>query len=479
MKHLKCRKNKSMRSKTYLFMILLLFLSFRGMGQELLTLERCRELAVQKSEDLRIAGKQVDQAEAEKAAVRTMRFPNFSASALGLWLDKDIEIEMLLPTKKPDPTTGELNPNLLIHPSTGMPVTGADGNPLFAMYAWLPLAIDLGGAYMAGVSVEQPLYTGGKITAGNKMADIGLDMANENLKLQRMNILDEADRAYWTFVSIKEKVVLAEMAVAMLDTLVSVAEDSYDVGIANRNDLLKARVEKNKATLELHKAKNGLELCRMNLCRVIGRKLDAPLETVDTHIDINTLSFAEEENISKRPEYQLMEKNILLQEENIKQTRADYLPFAGISAGYSHIGGIEFSGEDFDNTSLHVMASLKIPIFHWGEGKNKTKAAKIEREIRELQLKKNSQQMELEIHQARLSLQEAFKRIELAEEALKQAEENLRVSHDNYDVGMENISNLLVAQTRWQEAFSNLIEAKADFKRKETAYLKAIGQLGE
>jgi len=467
-----------MKFKIYLFLILLLASCFGGMGQELLSLEKCRELAVQKSVDLQIAGKQVDQAETEKAAVRTMRLPNLSASALGLWLNKNIEMEMLLPTKKPDVSTGELIPNTMIDPTTGMPVTGVDGNPVFNMYAWLPLTINLGGAYMAGVSLEQPLYTGGKITAGNKMADIGLGMANENLKLQKMNTLAEADRAYWTFVSVNEKVNLAEKAVAMLDTLVRVVEDSYEVGLASRNDLLKARVEYNNATLALHKAKNGLELSRMELCRVTGYAMDTPLETADTAIDISFLPVAEKENISKRPEYQLLAKNIALQEENIKRTRADYLPVAGISAGYNHIGGIEFSGEDFDNTSLHVMASVKIPIFHWGEGKKKTASAKIEKEIKELELEKNSQLLELEIQQTRLNLNAALKRIEIAEMALVQAEENLRVSNDNYELGMEDITSLLVAQTRWQEAFSEVIEARVAYKLKETAYLKATGQIG-
>ncbi len=467
-----------MKLKKILFIILLPASCFGGMGQELLSLEKCRELAVQKSEDLRIAGKQIDQAEAEKAAVRTMRYPNLSASALGLWLNKDIEMELLLPTKKPDVASGELIPNTMIDPTTGMPVTGADGNPIFNMYAWLPLTIHLGGAYMAGVSLEQPLYTGGKITAGNKMADIGLGMANENLKLQKMNTLAEADRAYWTFVSVHEKVVLAKKAVAMLDTLIRVVEDSYEVGLASRNDLLKARVEYNNATLALHKAKNGLELSRMELCRVTGYDMDTPLEAADTVIDLTFRPVAEKENISKRPEYQLLEKIIALQEENIKRTRADYLPVAGISAGYNHIGGIEFSGEDFDNTSLQVMASVKIPIFHWGEGKKKTTSAKIEKEIKELELKKNSQLLELEIHQARLNLNAAYKRIEIAEMALVQAEENLRVSNDNYEVGMEDIIGLLVAQTRWQETFNEVIEARGAYKIKETVYLKATGQLG-
>ena len=467
-----------MKSIDYIFILFLFFQFTHAGGQEKLTLERCRELALQQDQDLRIAGKQVDKAEAEKAALKTMRLPNLSASATGLWMDKDFEMEMYLPTKTPNLTTGELEPNVVVDPSTGQPVTGADGNPVFNMYAWLPLNISLSGAYMAGLSLEQPIYTGGKISAGNKMADIGIGMAHENLKLQEMNTIAEADKAYWTFVSVNEKVKLAERAVEMLDAIVGLVNDSYEVGMVNRNELLKAKVEYNKATLALHKARNGLALSRMDLCRVAGLGLATQIEAVDTIINIGLMPESGNEDITQRPEYRLMSKNIDMQDENIKLTQADYLPVAGVSAGYSRIGGIEFTGEEFSNTSLNVVASLKIPVFHWGEGKKKTASAKIDKEIKELELEKNSQLLQLEIHQARLNLDAAYKRVEIAENALLQAGENLRISNDNFEVGMEKLTDLLTAQTHWQEAYSELIDSNADYKIKETAYLKATGRLG-
>jgi hypothetical protein len=42
---------------------------------------------------------------------------------------------------------------------------------------------------------------------------------------------------------------------------------------------------------------------------------------------------------------------------------------------------------------------------------------------------------------------------------------------------METMSELLMAQTNWQQAYSELIDSKADFKMKETAWQKATGQL--
>lgn len=467
--------------KTFKYIILFIFLitGMQGVAQEKMTLQQARDMALRKNENLKVATKQIEKAEAQKAAARTLRLPSLSATGLGIYQDKDFEMELTLPTQKPNLQTGELKPNIMVNPETGEPVIGPDGNPVFNMYAWLPLNVSLSGAYLAGVALEQPVYTGGKISAGNKMAEIGIEMAVENRTLQQMNTLAEADNAYWNYISVSQKVKLAQQAVNMLEELVKKAEDAFEVGMSGRNDLLKAQVELNNARLNLQKTKNGFELSRMDLCRVTGLPFSTEIMAVDTAVSVSQPAGIglESETVQQRPEYQLLQKNIDLQEQQIRMTKADFLPTAGIQAGYNHIGGIDFGGTDFSNTSLNMLASVKIPIFHWGEGVKKINAAKIDKEIYELELEKNKQLLQLETEQARLNLQLAWERIQMNETALEQANENLRVTRDNYEVGMETITELLMAQTNWQKAFSELIDSKTDFKIKETAWQKVTGRL--
>ena len=212
-------------------------------------------------------------------------------------------MELILPTQKPNLLTGEMEPNIMANPATGEPVIGSDGNPVFNMYAWLPLNVSLSGTYLAGVMMEQPVYTGGKINAGNKMADIGIEMAGENRELQQMNTIAEADNAYWIYISVSQKVKLAMQAVDMLAKLVDKARDAHEVGMSGRNDLLKAQVEYNKAMLDLQKAQNGLELSRMNLCRVTGLALTSAIMAVDSTISVALLGgiVSENEIFSQRP----------------------------------------------------------------------------------------------------------------------------------------------------------------------------------
>ncbi|MDY0280789.1 MAG: TolC family protein [Salinivirgaceae bacterium] len=461
-------------------LILILMLSFHLNGQEVISLQRAREMALEQNQNLKIADKNLQKAEAETKAMRTLYLPSLSGSATVAYLSNEFKEDIYMPTFVPDPTTGQLVPNVMIDPSNGYPVMGPDGNPVFNMYAYLPLELSLKGAYMAGVNIEQPLFTGGKIIAANKMANIGCEMATQNIELQKSNTIAEADQSYWLYVSVREKVRLAETAVRMLDSLVAFVKNSVESGLVHQNELLKVQVKFNNATLDLQKAKSGLELTRMSLCRVVGLPFETKLVLTDTVVDCSDQLFSSfgNENIEQRPEFQLMSHQVAMEEEQIKLIRADFLPTMGVSAGYSFLGGIKFGDQSMDNNGFNIMGSLKIPLFHWGEGVQKSRSAKLSKEIKILELEKNTQLLQLEIEQAKFNLQDAFMRIKMAEKALVQSDENLRLTKDNYELGAELMTDLLIAQTQWQQVFSDLIEAKTDFKVKETQYLRVTGRLG-
>lgn len=476
-----------------IFFLLMFFLP--GLhAQQKMTLEECRRLALENSREMQIARYMVEKAEAEKAAMKTQYLPSLSGSATGVYLFEDIKQELTLPTQVPDLATGELRPNVMVNPSTGEVVMGPDGNPVFNMYAWLPLEISLKGAYLAGISLQQPLYTGGKISVGHAMTKIGVDMAGDNLELRRANTLYEADQAFWLYVSVQEKVKLAEAYAELLSRLETRVKDAWETGMTTRNEFLKVAVKYNDARLQLQKARSGLELTRMALCRITGLPFDTPIETVggDSGEDVffgagpgavyggeTPEEHATEDsvNLSVRPEYRLLQKNVELAAQQVKLARAGFLPMAGVSLGYNYIGGIDIGPEKITSANPTVMASLKVPLFHWGEGRQKQLAARREKEIREAELEKNSRLMTLETEQARLNLRDARLRADMARSAIEQAEENLRVTSDNYEVGMGLLTDLLEAQAHWQNSLSEQIEARADLRLKESAWLKVSGQL--
>lgn len=447
-------------------------------AQEFMTLQRARQMALEQNEDIKIAEATAQKSKYDQKAARTNYLPSVSAQLTGLYLKDDLSTDLYLPTVSPDPATGQLKPNIAVNPATGQPIVGADGNPVFNMYAYMPVEISLHGAYMAGVTIEQPLFAGGKIVAGNKMADIGVGMSKENILLKKSSTICEADKAYWQYVSVQSKVSLAKSNAELMKRLAERVQNSFDVGMVNRNEVLKVLVENDKAVMNLQKAQNGLELSRMSLCRVTGLSYDTQIVTdsLIARTDSAMVS-AGSIDIGSRSEYKLMQQNIALEEQRIKTVRADYLPLVGVSAGYNYVGNVEINSAKFSHSSMNLMASVKIPLFNWTEGKQKISSAQTMKQIKTYELEKNAALMQLEIENAKFSLSDAALRVEMAEKSLLQAQENLRVSTDNYEVGRELLTDRLIAQTQWEQAANELIEAKTALKLQETEYMRVTASL--
>jgi len=447
---------------------------------------KCREMALEHSREVKISDNKIEQARLGKNIARAGHLPSLNATGTFFYKPDELEYSLEggnLPTYVPD-EQGELQPNFKRNPETGQPVIGPDGNPVFEMYAMMPdvdLSVGLEGVTMGGVQLEQPVYMGGKIRAANEKAETGIEMAGLNKEMTTAEIMARADEAYYKYISVQARKEAAREYKILLDSLVSSIEASMEEGMATRNDLLKARVRHNKATLMVQKAQSGEELARMNLCRVTGLPLNTSISVDgDTSVPegMNPESNDEKSNDpTKRPEFKMLNKAIEMGEQEEKIIRSEMLPQLGVSAGYSYFGGLELNGRGAEDMAFSAMASLKIPIFNWSEKRNKLSRTRLETEVAQMKMKEAEEKMQLEIAQARFNLQDAFTRLELTQQSLEQAKENLEATRERFEEGMERLVNLLEAQAQWQEAKSNHIEAQTEVKIKHTKYLKTTGQL--
>ncbi len=409
-----------------------------------LSLQKCREMALTHNEDLQRADNAFRQAELDKKIAFSAYLPKFDATATGTYL-------------------------------TDMDMMGME--------------LQMRGMYMAGISLVQPLYAGGKIIAGNKLAKIGREVAEENRRKTRMQVIADADNAYWTYISVGRKVRMLDSYRAQMDTVFRQVEVALSAGMGVENDLLRIKTKRSEIHYQYQKAKNGLNLCRLALCNVLGQSLDTEFVPLDTAIVVSAPREMDE-NIAARPELALLEKQVEAGEQQVKVARGDVLPQIGLSAGYLYYGNVKLKGvnydaggntipftQKFDDGLGLVMASVSFPLFHWGEGLKKVKKAKLDLENARLDLQKNRRLLSIEARQAIQNVTDGYRMVETAELASRQADENLRVMQNRYRNAMCTLTDLLDAQSQWQQAQSNLIEAQTQYKIYETEYLKAVGRL--
>ncbi len=470
-------------NKYNLFILFGLLFSVTAAAQVELDQQKCRKMALDYSRQLKISKNHHQQAILSQKIAKAQHLPKLSVSGFYFYKPDPLEYSLEggnLPTYIPD-QNGEMQPNIQINPNTGQPVMRPDGNPVFNMYARMPdmnLNIGLEGVTSTGVQLEQPVYMGGKIRAANKLAETGIEMSKTQTDLKTSEVIVEVDAACFQFLAVREKEKAANDYKVLLDSLMASLDAGNQEGMATRNELLKVQVKRNEAILMKQKANSAFQLAQMNLCRLIGLPLETELRfsEVDS-MEIPDLVPDKRNNPSARPEYQLLDNAITAQRHEEKIAKAGMLPQIGISAGYSYLGGLELNGTGTDEMAFSALASVKIPVFKWFEEQNRLSKAKLQTEVAKMQLEETEKLLQLEIARARFNLQESLTRMDLTEKSLEQAGENLETSQSLFDEGMEPLVDLLEAQTQWQEARSEHIDAITTAKLMHTKYLKATGQL--
>ena len=448
--------------KTFI-LITLILCAFTMNAQETLTLSKCRAMALENNKQMAAAIKQTQAARYTEKSYWANFFPNFTASGSGLHSTMNGSFNIPggnLPTFIPD-ATGQFLPN--------------NG---FAYFPGIDLNYKVRTIYMGGLQVEQPIFMGGKIKAAYKMATLGKQMAQLNENLTSTDIILETDQAYALMIKAQEMNKVAESYHAVLQELMKNVQSAYKHGLKSKNDVLKVQVKLNESELSIRKAQNALRLANMNLCHLIGKPLNETLHISDDFPIIEQQSETQINDITARPEYNILDKQVDLAKQQVKLTRSELMPQIGIRGSYDYIHGLKVNEQTmFDKGNFSVLLNVSIPIFHFGERINKVRAAKMKLEQTRLEQADLNEKMLLELTQSANNLDEAKLEAELADQSLLQADENRRISKGEYEAGLESLADHLEAQALWQQAYENKVDAHFQLYLNYVKYLKASGQL--
>ncbi len=439
-------------------------LSLSAAAQDTLSIDQCRALALQYNKDIAAAAKKTENAAYTAKSYKGNFFPSLTLNAIGLYNTSDGDFSVdggMLPTGTVDPTTGQF---------------AADGS--YAYFPGFGLEYEVGPMANVGVSLEQPIYMGGKVRSAYRMASLGEEIAQTNERLTAQNVILATDQAYAMLVRAIELKKVAEKYNELLAELLSNVEKAYNRGYKPQNDVLKVQVKVNESELSLRRADNAIRLATMNLCHHIGRPLtdQIAVSTQFPEVDENTSHAAD--NIDARPEVEMLEKQASIAELQVKLDRSDQLPQVGLMASYGYTYGFEVNDSPlFDGTSLSVILNVSVPLYHFGEKSNKTRAAKADRERISIEREQQNELMTLELTQAINNFDEAKLQCTLAKKSLEQADENMRVSKKQYESGFESLSDFLEAQALWQSAYQTLVDAQFNKYINFIALEKAAGTL--
>lgn len=336
-----------------------------------------------------------------------------------------------------------------------------------------------GGDFM----VRQPVFMGGAIKAENKAADINVRIADDNIDLMTQNTLYDVDQAYWLVVSLRQKQILAQQYLDLVRKLHDDVTKMLGQGVATKSDELRVAVRVNEAEMRQTQVDDGLVLSRMHLCQICGLDLDSDIKLADEDNTVNTdTTYIPTDNLTihndNRPELRLLGNAIELSEQNTVITRAAFLPQLLATGGYMFSTPNVLNGYRNSLSGLfHVGVTLRIPVWNWGEGKHKVRASKAATAMAKLELADTRENIDLQVQQAEFRVKEAYKRQSMARHNLASADENLRCANLGFKEGVMQTTDVMEAQTAWQSAQSQKIDADIDVRMAHVNLSKALGTL--
>ena len=439
-------------------------------AQRMLTLEECRNLAIQNNKELQISGEKIKMADNEKKAAFTKYFPQLSANGAYMWNQKDINLLDMgaLSSSLSSSLGGLAQLPMIQHLMSGV-------NDM--------QHLDVQNIWVGNVSLVQPVFMGGKIVNYNQITKFAKQLAESMNNLQLQDLIYKTDETYWQVISVVNKKKLADAYVDLLRKMDSDVTAMIYEGVATEADGLSVKVKLNEAEMAQTKVENGLALTRMLLAQICGLSLEEDLSLADEKLDnfpVETTQASADLNeaFMNRNELRSLDLATKIYKRKERIALAEMLPNVALAANYFVTNPNVFNGFKNDFAGMfNVGVMVKVPLSGWWEGTYRRNSAKAETRIKTLEWQDAREKIELQVNQSVYKVNEAGKKLIASSRNMENAEENLRRANFGFEEGVIPALNLMEAQTAWVSARSSLIDAQIEVKLTEVYLSKALGKL--
>ena len=442
--------------------LLLLFLPLMAQAQpRTVSLQECLQSAATQNRTLLNATLQIQMAGEQKREAFTKYFPEISANLLAFHaFDKMVKQDGYYPQELA--ALGQIN-------------------PAFAALAGQPYSIrELDKGYAAMATLTQPLFVGGQIVNGNRLADIGKQVAELQAELQTKDLLQKVTENYYQIVKLKLNLATIRSAQEQLHAIYREVQSYVDAGVTTRNDLLRVRLELQRLSSDSLTVGNAHHVMCLLLAQqtgMAGEKIDVQdMALADIESPLNYY-ISPDEAVAARQELALAQKGVEAGKLKVRMERGKHLPTVAVGLTVSNVGlgGLSEGAKSMMETNITngmVFGTVSVPITSWWGGSHAIRREKLALQQSQNQLQDAREQLIIDIESSWSSLMEAYKQIDIARTSVAEATENMRMSMDKYRSGTEILSTLLESQTLLRESMSRLASAQATYMTKRADYLR-------
>lgn len=344
-------------------------------------------------------------------------------------------------------------------------------------------------SYSSGVQMNYTLFDGlgrlynyKRLKEQYQLSELQARETIENTMLQMFSV-------YFEIARLTENKNVQLEALEISKQRITRAEYSFEFGQNTKLDILNAQVDVTNDSINLLNTEQQLENAKRDLNVLLNQDLSSNF-VVDTLVTFTPrISLVEymEQSISNNVAILQTEKNLQINEYDIKVSRSGYLPTIGLNGSYgwnlnqsapsSFIPGVVFPGTNRTSYTLALGASLTWNLFDGGGTAVRVKNAKITYANQELLRK----QVELEVNR---DMQNAMAIYQNRLEIYRIQEQNVLTNQNNFERSKEQFQLGRITSIEFRQAQINLLNAqtnknlaKYDAKLAELQLLQLTGQL--
>ena len=225
--------------KTNLLISLFLCGTALSAGAQTLTLEECREAALEHNRTLRNSRLDLEAAVRTRRGAFTHYFPQVSASGGVFQAQRGL--------------------------------VQADFSVTLPQMGTIPMPLSLVKRGILGsVTAVQPLFAGLKIVNGHKLARLGEEVGRLQVQRTEAEVREQTEAYFWQIVSLRENLTTIAAVERQLDEIHRQVELSVRAGLVTANDLLRVELRRQEVASNRLKVENGLKVSKMLLAQYIG-----------------------------------------------------------------------------------------------------------------------------------------------------------------------------------------------------------------
>jgi len=319
------------------------------------------------------------------------------------------------------------------------------------------------------LSLSQPLFTYNRLKLELKELELDLENSNLNYAMQKLNMERMVTQYFYNVYMAQMSLSISKDELANTEKSYEITKNKVDAGLAAKEELYQAELNYAKSKSTVQTKKVSLENSKDQFKQYIGMDIFEEVSVL-ANIDANPVNV----DLQKAIDYGLDSRMELRQREidvetsmfNLIRTKSmnEFRGDLNLSVGI--IGDDEKLANIYDNPTNNprVAVSFNVPLFDWGEKKSRIKAQEAVIKTQELSLDQEKTQIVIDIRQVYRNLQNLLTQIDIARQNERNAQLTYEINLERYANGDLTSMDLNLFQNQLSEQKMAYAQALIDYK---------------